>query len=173
MLRMATELKNQNQLLLAINDILEQINFAEIASESDDVRTNAEILFRLTNFLISEENWEAARTSVQNMLNVSSTLPESQKHPIRAFAQIQTKILNRWTDKPTVSLMTNNAHNPVTETSGYSCMDGSIQWINEIIKGNGTLANEIASEFWARGSRGQPISFFSKQLGLPYPPNPE
>ena len=71
MLRITTELKSKNEALSPITTILEKTDFTELANEAGNERSNAEIFFRLTNFLISEGDWRAARASSSKMVDAS------------------------------------------------------------------------------------------------------
>lgn len=104
------------------------------------------------------------------MLSASSALPAAQQWPIKGFATIQTKIIEKHTNESGVFHQATFSNIDTDVSFGETCFDGTKQWMQEMILGNTANANAVASAYYDKGSRGQAIGFFSKQLGLPYPP---
>ena len=174
LLRLATEQRDGSEALESLKPILDEINFASLAAELTSARLKAELFFRQTNFFLNEEQWERAVASSQRLLETLENLPESQQGPVRALAVMQKMIIDgRLNNTATGEFPSQFIEFIDNLPSDESCINGTMKWIREITRGNSAAADEIALEYWQKGSRGQAINFFSKQLGIPYPPTPE
>ena len=174
LLRLAAELRDGSEALESLKPILDEVDFASLTAELTSARLKAELFFRQTNFFINEEQWEQAVASSQRLLETLKNLPESQQGPVQALAVMQKMIIDsRLNDAATEEFPSQFIEFIDNLPLDESCINGTMKWIREITIGNSAAADEIALEYWQKGSRGQAINFFSKQLGIPYPPTPE
>ena len=154
---------------LALDDLVAELSSQEALTRATQNNIEPKLLLRLANAAMAAGQPARANTYSQQMLAAvkrRSDVEMTQYYSL--IYAIQQRILGN-----TLSPELAKQVSAMTPQNNENCQSRFERWMIAVLNNATNAANGHAFDLWRLGDRGTEIAFFSRQLGLVFPPEPE